>query len=112
MEEETQALQLWILGLPCSLPMSSVSTCQPAGIIAAMRSIRARALESRPGQECSRRCEPAIKSTRKGRCSVRWMALSPLSFDMQAQRAGTAAVPGTGLRAGGCLGTDFPGDAG
>ena len=51
MEEETQALQLWIFGLPCSLPISSVSTCQPGGIIAAMRSIKARALESRPGQE-------------------------------------------------------------
>ena len=35
MDEETQALQLWILGFPCSLPMSSVSICQPAGNMAA-----------------------------------------------------------------------------
>src|ERR1700761_7583528 len=110
MDEETQALQLWILGLPCSLPMSSVSTCQPGGIIAAMRSIRARALESSPGQECSRRCEPAINTTRKGRCSVRWMALLLSSFDMQAQRTGTGTVPGTGPRARGSLGKQFAGE--
>src|SRR5512142_949773 len=38
------------------------------------------------------------------------MTLSPSSFAMQAQRAGTGAVPGTGPRASGSLGKQFAGD--
>jgi hypothetical protein len=54
-EEEAQALHGWIFGLPCSLPKSSRSVCHPSGNPAAMRCMRARALESRPGQLFSRR---------------------------------------------------------
>jgi hypothetical protein len=57
-------------GFPCSLPISSVSICHVGGRCAAICCVKSRTLESIPGQECRRRCDPAIINARKGRLAV------------------------------------------